>query len=98
MLRRDTQALFQVRLKFIFLRTLETVTCEIDTMYPNSTVLSARSLSVHFEYQSGGSLQARAMMCASTSPVTFAGTGGVLRFFLLIVASSPFSQYEVLTV
>ena len=54
--------------------------------------LNVDSRSVHFEYPSGGCPQASAMTCASTSPVTFAGTGGVSRFFLLIVASSPFSQ------
>ena len=74
------------------------VTCDMESIYPNSTVLSASCRSVHLEYPSGGSLHASATTCASTSPVTLAGTGGVSRFFLLIVASSPFSQYELLTV
>ena len=87
---RNAPALLQVRLKFVFLRMFETVTCDIDSIYPSSTVLSARSRSVHLEYPSGGCPHASAMMCASTSPVTFAGIGGVSRFFLLIVASSPF--------
>ena len=90
--RRNTPTLLQVRLKFVFLRMVETVTCDMESIYPSSTVLSASSRSVHFEYPSGGCPQASAMTCASTSPVTFAGTGGVSRFFLLIVASSPFSQ------
>ena len=82
----------QVRLKFVFLRIVEIVTCDIDSIYPSSTVLSARSRSVHLEYPSGGCPQASAMTCASTSPVTFAGIGGVSRFFLVIVASRPFLQ------
>ena len=48
----------------------------MDSIYPSSTVLSARSRSVHLEYPSGGCPHASAMMCASTSPVTFAGIGG----------------------
>ena len=98
MLWRNAPALLQVRLKFVFFSMVDMVTCDMDSIYPSSTVLSASSRSVHLEYPSGGSPQARAMTCASTSPVTFAGTGGVSRFYLLIVASSPFSQYEVLTV
>ena len=49
-------------------------------------------------YPFGGSPQASAIICASTSLVTFAGTGGVSRFFLLSVASSSFVQYEDFTV
>ena len=90
--RRNAPAFLQVRLKFVFLRMFETVTCDIDSIYPSSTVLSARSRSVHLEYPSGGCPHASAMMCASTSPVTFAGIGGVSRFFLVIVASRPFLQ------
>ena len=75
-----------------FLRTVDTVICDIESIYPNSTVLLASSRSVHFGYPSGDSLQARAMTYSSTSPVTFAGIGGVSRFFLLIVALSPLSQ------
>ena len=82
--RRNAPAFLQVRLKFVFLRIVETVTCDMDSIYPSSTVLFASSRSVHFEYPSGGCPQASAMTCASTSPVTFAGIGGVSRFFLLI--------------
>ena len=88
--RRNAPALLQVRLKFVFLRMFETVTCDIDSIYPSSTVLFASSRSVHLESPSGGCPQASAMTCASTSPVTFAGIGGVSRFFLLIVASAHF--------
>ena len=90
--RRNAPAFLQVRLKFVFLRMFETVTCDMDSIYPSSTVLFASSRSVHFEYPSGGCPQASAMTCASTSPVTFAGIGGVSRFFLVIVASRPFLQ------
>ena len=82
----------QVRLKFVFLRIVEIVTCDIDSIYPSSTVLFASSRSVHLESPSGGCPHASAMTCASTSPVTFAGIGGVSRFFLVIVASSLFLQ------
>lgn len=98
MLWRNAPTLLQIRLKFIFFSMVDMVTCDMESIYPNSTVLSASSRSVHLEYPSGGSLHASATTCASTSPVTLAGTGGVSRFFLLIVASSPFSQYELLTV
>ena len=97
MLWRNAPALLQIRLKFVFLSMADTVTCDMESIYPSSTVLFASIRSDHLEYPSGGSPQASAITCASTSPVTFAGTGGVSRFFLLIVASSPFSQYEVLT-
>ena len=51
--RRNTPALLQVRLKFVFLRMVETVTCDMESIYPSSTVLAASSRSVHFEYPSG---------------------------------------------
>ena len=69
--RRNAPAFLQVRLKFVLLRIVEIVTCDMDSIYPSSTVLSARSRSVHLEYPSGGCPHASAMMCASTSPVTF---------------------------
>lgn len=62
----------------------------MESMYPSSTLRSARRRSVHFEYPSGESPQASAIICASTSPVTFAGTCGVSRFLRTSTASRPF--------
>ena len=59
----------------------------------SSTALSARSLKDHLDLPSGGELQLRAMILASTSPVILGSTGGVSRFFLPRVADSPFSAY-----
>jgi hypothetical protein len=56
------------------------------------------NLSVHRLYPAGGWLHAIAIIFASTSPVTFVGTGGVSRFFLDSTRSSPFSPYCLLTV
>lgn len=38
-----------------------------------------------------------ATMCASTSPVIFGGTGGVIRFFRWIATCKPLFAYAVLT-
>jgi hypothetical protein len=79
---RNTPALFQVRLTFVFFNVRLMVIGEMEAIIPNSTHLSASKRTVHRAYPSGGVLQHKAIICASTSPVTFGVIGGVARFFL----------------
>ena len=82
MLGRDAPAFLQVRLKFVFFNVLLIVIAVMESIMPSSTHLSANNRTVQREYPSGGLLQHNAMMCASTSTVTFGATGGVALFFL----------------
>ena len=50
---------------------------EMESTKSNSTALSASNRTVHLAYPSGASLQAKAMIWASTSPSIFEGVGGV---------------------
>ena len=95
---RDNPALFQVRLELVFFRTWPTAAWEMLSIISNSTARSARRRKVHFPRPCGGSLQLKAMILASTSPVILAGIGGVPRFFLPIATSRPFSEYNSRTV
>ena len=56
-------------------------------------ILSAISCMVQRLLPFGGWLQAVAIMCASTSPVTFGSIGGVSRFLRFVILSSPFVRY-----
>jgi hypothetical protein len=56
------------------------------------------NLSVRLLYPAGGWPHAIAIIFASTSPVTFAGTGGVSRFFLVSTRSIAPCAYCLLTV
>jgi hypothetical protein len=51
-----------------------------ESTYGNSTQVSANNLGVRAQQPAGGLLHAGAMIRASGSPVTLAGTGGVSRF------------------
>lgn len=67
-------------------------------MYFSSTARSAKSSSVQRLLPLGGALQLSAMIFASTSPVTFGGTGGVARFFLPMAPSQPCWAYAFRTI
>jgi hypothetical protein len=65
-----------------------------DSSIPMTALLfSSSSLNVHWLYPGGGSLRLNAIIFASMPPVTFAGTGGVSRFFRFSARSSPSSAY-----
>jgi hypothetical protein len=64
----DHPLLDQVRLEFVFLSVLRTVSCETFSTMPSSTALSASSLKDQPSRPRGGSEQARAIRCASARP------------------------------
>src|SRR5215210_4391467 len=64
----DHPLLDQVRLEFVFLSVLRTVSCETFSTMPSSTALSASSLKDQRLRPRGGSEQARAIRCASARP------------------------------
>ena len=64
----DNPLLDQVRLEFVFLSVLRTVSCESFSTMPSSTALSASSLKDQRLRPRGGSEQARAIRCASARP------------------------------
>src|ERR687897_1819353 len=67
-LRWDHPLLDQVRLEFVFLSVLRTVSCVTFSKMPSSTALSASSLKDQPLRPRGGSEQARAIRCASARP------------------------------
>src|SRR5919112_2968231 len=64
----DHPLLDQVRLEFVFLSVLRTVSWETFSTMPSSTALSASSLKDQRLRPRGGSEQARAIKCASARP------------------------------
>jgi hypothetical protein len=64
----DHPLLDQVRLEFVFLSVLRTVSWETFSTIPSSTALSAKSLKDQRSLPRGGSEQAKAIRCASTRP------------------------------
>src|SRR5829696_2018114 len=64
----DHPLLDQVRLEFVFLSVLRTVSCETFSTMPSSTALSASSLKDQRLCPCGASEQARAIRCASARP------------------------------
>jgi hypothetical protein len=70
-----------------------------DSSISKRTLLhSSSNRKVHRLYPEGGSLQLNAIIFASTSPVTLAGTDGVSRFSRFTSRSSPSFTYCLLTV
>jgi hypothetical protein len=64
----DHPLLDQVRLEFVFLSVLRTVSCDTFSTMPSSTALSAKSLKDQRLRPRGGSEQAKAIRCASARP------------------------------
>jgi len=71
-----------------------TASWDVLSIYCNSMALSASSRNDDRDRPSGGVLQPRAMILASTSPVILGITGGASLFFRLIATSKPFSEYR----
>ena len=67
-LRRNYPLLLLPGLEFVFFRTCRTVSCDTDSTYSSSTILSASKRKLHCECPSGGSPQLKAIKCASKSP------------------------------
>lgn len=65
---RDHPLLDEVRLEFVFLSVLGTVSCETFSTIPSSTALCAKSLKDQRLRPRGGSEQAKAIRCASARP------------------------------
>jgi len=73
---RDLPVFAEVRFKFIFFKARCIVMCETDGTMFSSTILSARSLTVHRWYPSGASEQAKARSLASNAPSKTTSRGG----------------------
>lgn len=95
--RRDAPHFPQVRLIPVFFRMRPTCIGDMDGTICSSTTRSDSSRNVHLPRPSGGALHVVAMIFASTSPVHLAGTGGVSRFFRVMVDLSPSVAYLVRT-
>src|SRR3972149_707708 len=67
--RRDTPFFFEPRPKFVLFSVWRTVSSEMRSTISRVTNLSAKSCMVQSACPVGGSLQAKAIKCASTSPV-----------------------------
>ena len=97
LLGRNYPALSQMRFEAVFFRTLRTVSCEMLSTMPDSTISSAGSRNDQRDRPGGVLRQARAMRCASPRPSRFLGTGGVCRFLRPNAASSPCSTNRLRT-